>query len=331
MQRRSFAALLALACAFAPFASPPAAAQGSATSPGFDHAVRVIVPFAPGGTSDILARILAPELTRSIGQPVVVENRPGAAGNIGADAVAKSAPDGHTLLLIDAGILATAPSLFTRLPFDVKRDLAPVSMLIYAPYIVAVHPSLPAQDAAGLVAYAKAHPGRINAATSGIGGANHLAALVLAGHWATEVMPVPYRGGSAALAAVAAGEANLIVNGATATQPFVTSGQLRGIAVSGPRRLAALPLVPTFAELGWPAQESGTYQGVLAAGGTPPALLARWEREFRAALAQPAIAARIAELGGEPRVEGGEAFGLWLDRETENWRGVIRAARIQLD
>ncbi|MCQ4161581.1 tripartite tricarboxylate transporter substrate-binding protein [Roseomonas sp. GC11] len=326
--RRGLAALLLpLSLGLLPLAlgAPAARAQD------FTHSLRIVVPFAPGGTSDILARILAPELTRSIGQSVVVENRPGAAGNIGADAVAKSAPDGHTVLLIDAGILATAPSLFSKLPFDVKRDLTPVSMLIYAPYIVAVHPSLPVQDGAGLAAYARSNGARINVAHSGIGGANHLAALVLAGHWRAELTQVPYRGGAAALAAAASGEANLIVNGATATQPFVTGGQLRGIAVSGPRRLAALPQVPTFAELGWPAQESGTYQGILVAGGTPPAMVARLEKEFRQALAQPAIAARVAELGGDIRTEGPAAFRGWLERETESWGQVIRAARISLD
>ncbi|MBL6456073.1 tripartite tricarboxylate transporter substrate binding protein [Belnapia sp. T6] len=299
--------------------------------PAFDHTIRIIVPFAPGGTSDILARILAPELTRQLGQSVVVENRPGAAGNLGADAVAKAAPDGHTILLIDAGILATAPSLYSRLPFDIRRDLAPATMLIYAPYILAVHPSLPAQDAAGLVAFAKANPNRVNVAHSGIGAANHLTALMLAQHWGVEPVFVPYRGGAAALAAAGSGEANLIINGATATQPFVQNGTLRGIAVSGPHRLPPFPALPTFRELGWPAVDSGTWQGVLLPGGTPPAMLARWDEVLRATLAQPEIARRIGDLGGEVRAEGPAAFRAWLDSETESWGTIIRANNVKLD
>ncbi len=275
--------------------SSAAARAQLAAAPAFDHAVRIVVPFAPCGTSDILARLLAPELSRSFGQNVVVENRSGASGNLGADLVAKAPPDGHTALLINAGILATAPSLFARLPFDPKRDLAPATMLIFAPYILAVHPSLPVADAADLVAFAKAQPARLNVAHSGIGAANHLTALILAQHWgAAGATMVPYRGGSAALAAAASGEANLIANGATATQPFVQNGSLRGIAVSGPRRLPAFPDLPSFAELGWPAVESGTWQGALLPGATPAPAVARWEAELRALLARPEMARRVA-------------------------------------
>ena len=197
MNRR---ALLGLAAGT--LALPRLGAQGQP----LDRALRIIVPFAPGGTSDILARILAPDLTRAFGQSVVVENRTGAGGNIGADLVAKSPPDGHTLLLIDVSTLATAPSLYTRLPFDLKRDLAPVTMLIYAPYILAVHPSVPARNTAELVAHARANPQRVNVAHAGIGVGNHLTGLLVTQHWGADLTQVPYRGGAAALTAVAAGE-----------------------------------------------------------------------------------------------------------------------------
>lgn len=330
MRRRAVLRLLPAAPALA--IAPASLAQ---PVPAFDHSIRVIVPFAPGGTSDILARILAPDLSRALGQTVVVENRPGAAGNLGADAVAKAAPDGHTILLIDAGILATAPSLFTRLSFDARRDLAPATMLLYAPYILAVHPSLPVRDAAALVAFAKAETGRINVAHSGIGAANHLTALMLAQHWGVSgpsgPTMVPYRGGAAALAAVASGEANLIINGATATQGFVQNGTMRGIAVSGPKRLAAFADLPTFAELGWPATESGTWQGALLPAATPAPMVARWDRELRAVLARPETARRIADLGGEVRAEGPDAFRAWMEREIATWGEVIRANAIHLD
>lgn len=319
MKRRAIFALAA-----SPLAAP-------ALAQTFDRPFRLVVPFAPGGTSDILARILAPELTRLLGQNVVVENRSGAAGNLGAQLVAQSNPDGQTMLLIDTGVLATAPSLYSRLPFDPSKDLATVNLLIYAPYVLAVHPSLPAQNAAELVAFAKANPNRINIANSGVGAANHLTSLMLAAHWGATVTQVPYRGGAAALAAVTGGEAQLIVNGATATAPFVKDGRLRGIAVSGPRRLADMPDLPTFAELGWPAAESGTFQGVLVQGATPAPIVARLDAAFREALAVPAVARRMAELGADVRALGPAPFRQWLATETETWGRVVRANNVSLD
>jgi tripartite-type tricarboxylate transporter receptor subunit TctC len=302
-----------------------------AMAQNLDRPVRFVVPFAPGGTSDIIARLLSPELTKSFGQNVVVENRTGASGNIGADLVAKSQPDGHTMLIIDVSTLATAPSLYTRFPFDLKRDLAPVTMLIYAPYILAVHPSVPVNNAAELVAYAKANPTKVNVGHAGIGVGNHLTGLLVTQHWGADLTQVPYRGGAAALTAVASGEAQMLINGATATAPFCKQGQLRAIAVTGPRRLPDFPDVPTFKELGWPAAESGTWQGVLVQGGTPPAMVERLSRDLRAAMAVPAVAERITAIGGENRAEGPESFRRWLDNEIEVWGRVVRANNIKLD
>jgi tripartite-type tricarboxylate transporter receptor subunit TctC len=302
-----------------------------AMAQNLDRPVRFVVPFAPGGTSDIIARLLSPELTKSFGQNVVVENRTGASGNIGADLVAKSQPDGHTMLIIDVSTLATAPSLYTRFPFDLKRDLAPVTMLIYAPYILAVHPSVPVNNAAELVAYAKANPTKVNVGHAGIGVGNHLTGLLVTQHWGADLTQVPYRGGAAALTAVASGEAQMLINGATATAPFCKQGQLRAIAVTGPRRLPDFPDVPTFKELGWPAAESGTWQGVLVQGGTPPAMVERLSRDLRAAMAVPAVADRITAIGGENRAEGPESFRRWLDNEIEVWGRVVRANNIKLD
>ncbi|MBX9749798.1 MAG: tripartite tricarboxylate transporter substrate binding protein [Roseococcus sp.] len=324
MNRRHLLALPALAL-------PGLASPSTLRAQSFDRPFRLVVPFAPGGTSDILGRILAPELTRLLGQNVVVENRSGAAGNLGAELVARSAPDGQTLLLIDTGVLATAPALFSRLPFDATRDLAPVNLLIYAPYILAVHPSVPAANAAELVALARRAPNSLNVAHSGVGAANHLTALMLTQAWGAELTQVPYRGGAAALAAVTGGEAQLIINGATATAPFVKDGRLRGIAVSGPRRLAEFPDLPTFAELGWPARESGTWQGVLVQGATPAPIIARLDEAFRQALAVPNVARRMAELGAEIRAMGPAPFRQWLAGETESWGRVVRANNIKLD
>lgn len=313
-----------------------AAAPGLARAQGPPGPLRLVVPFAPGETSDILARILAPQVSQRLeGRAVVVENRTGAAGNLSAELVARSAPDGSATLITDVGVLATAPALFGRLWFDPRRDLAPVTMLIYAPHILAVHPSVPARTAAELAELARRQPPALNVANSGVGAANHLTALLLAQHWGLggsgEPTQVPYRGGAAALTAVAGGEAQLLINGATATAPFVRDGRLRGLAVSGPRRLPDLPDLPTFAELGWPAPDSGTWQGVLTAGPTPEPVVARIEGAFRGALADPAIARRMAELGADIRAEGPASFRRWLEAETEAWGRVVRANTIRLD
>ena len=322
MHRRALLRASLAAGVLSPLAAPALRAQGSADA-RFDHSLRIVVPNAPGGTSDILARLLAPELTKALGQSVVVENRTGAAGNIGADVVAKSAPDGHTLLLMDVSTLAINPSLFPRMPFDVQKDLAPVSMIIYAPYLAAVKNALPPKNAAELAAYLKGRAGGLNMANAGVGSLTHLTSVEIGAALGGDVTHVPYRGGAPAVLAVASGEADMIINGATATQPYVVNGQMRGIAVSGPKRLAALPDVPTFREVGWPMADAGTWQGVMVQGNTPPALIRRLEVALREAVAQPAMTARLAELGGEPRTEGPEAFRTWLASSTREFGAVV--------
>ncbi|HEY4254693.1 MAG TPA: tripartite tricarboxylate transporter substrate binding protein [Roseomonas sp.] len=307
------------------------AAPGLLRAQEFTQPFRMIVPNAPGGTSDILARLIAPSLTQRLGQNVVVENRAGAGGNIGADFVAKSRPDGATMLVLDVSVLATNPFLFQRMPFDVGRDLAPVQMLIYAPYILAVNNSLPVQDAASLVDYAKRNPGRLNAANSGTGTLSHLAALSLASAWGTEMTSVPYRGGAPALMALVTSEANLTLAGATQSMPFVVQNQMRGIAVTGQHRFPNLPNLPTFHELGWPEPDAGTWQGLLVQGQTPPAVIARLEREIAAVLNEDAIKTRIGELGGEVRADGAEAFRTRLTQQTESYGRIIRANNVRLE
>jgi tripartite-type tricarboxylate transporter receptor subunit TctC len=262
---------------------------------------------------------------------VIVENRTGAGGNIGADYVAKSAPDGTTMLLLDVSVLATNPFLFSRLPFDAEKDLATVNMLIYAPYIIAVRNALPVQDAAGLAAYVKANPGKLNFGNAGAGTLTHLVSVALAASWGGEMTQVPYRGGAPALLAVVSGEADLTMAGATQSMPYVTQGQMRGIAVSGPHRLASLPALPTFAELGWPHPNAGTWQGVLVQGGTPPAVVAKLEDALRQVMQEPAVRERVAQLGGEPRTEGAQAFRDQLRADTASLGKVIREHKITLD
>ncbi|MGO4127373.1 Bug family tripartite tricarboxylate transporter substrate binding protein [Inquilinus sp. YAF38] len=304
-------------------------AAGSASAQNFERTVRIVVPYAPGGTSDTLARIIAPQLSEAIGQTVVVENKPGAAGNIGADAVAKADPDGHTLLLADVGSIATAPGLFSDLSYDPLKDLAPVGMIMFVPYVLAVNKDLPVNTAAELVDYAKANPGKLAVANSGIGGVNHITAVAMAKDLGIQWKTVPYRGGSAATQAVVSGESKVIINGATATLPFVANGQLRGIAVTGTDRIASAPDIPTFTEAKLPAADVGSWQGLLTTAGSPPALVDKLNQALGEILKKPEVAERIAQQGGRVVAGPPADLGSWLATNTEAWGKVIADAGIK--
>lgn len=325
MTLRLLKAAVAAVALCAGLSAAPALAQS------FERPVRIVVPFAPGGTSDILARLIAPKLQEAVGQPVVVENKPGAAGNIGADAVAKARPDGHTLLLMDIGSLAVAPSLFPDLSYNVEADLAPVGMVMFGPYVLAVNPSVPAKNVAELVAYAKANPGKLAVANSGVGALNHITAVALARSLGIEWKNVPYKGGAAASRAVVSGESNVIINGVTATLPFVTSKQLVGVAVTGEKRLPALPDVETFKEAKLPLDDAGTWQAILTTGKTPPEVVAKLNAELQKILALPEIQEKIAEQGGMVRPGTADAVKTWLSTNTKAWGEIIRAADIKVN
>jgi tripartite-type tricarboxylate transporter receptor subunit TctC len=320
-RRATFAGLLAAA----------AIACGSANAQNFTKQVHIIVPYAPGGTSDILARLIGPKLSEAIGQPVIVENKPSASGNIGADFVAKQPGDGHTLLITDVGTLATQPSLVKKLSFDVQKDLVAVTMVMFSPYLFAVHPSIPAGTFDELIAYSKANPGKLNVGNSGVGSIQHLTALVVQKKRGIDWGHVPYRGGAAAIRAVVANESNVIFNGALPTIPFVAQNQLKGIAVSGEKRLAKLPNLPSFKEINMPIVETGSWQGFLSSKGTPPAMTARLNAEIRKVLAMPEIANRIVDLGGDIQTGSPEEFAGWMTKAIAEWGQVAKAEGIQLD
>jgi tripartite-type tricarboxylate transporter receptor subunit TctC len=304
----------------------------SASAQEFSGTVRIIIPYAAGGTSDIVARLIAPHLQKAINANVIVENKPGANGNIGADAVAHAKPDGHTLLFCDLVALIASPSLYgKKLTFSVERDLAPVSIVLFAPYILAVHPSVPVNSVNDLVKYSKANPGKLALAVSGIGHANQLTGIQLAKGWGVNWKYVAYKGGADAIRGVVANESQVIINGATATQPFVVQDQLKGLAVSGDKRLAALPKLPTWKELKLPASDNGSWQGFLTTAGSPKNLVDRLNKEITKIIAMPEIKKKIVDLGGE--VKGGSPadFTKWIKKNTVELNKVVAEAGIKLE
>src|SRR5215204_4592594 len=261
--------------------------------------IRIIVPYPPGGTSDILARAIGQKLTDALGQPILVENKPGANGNLGADLVAKSPPDGYTLLLADIGAIAISPSLY-KLPFDPVTDFAPVTMVAYSPHILVVHPSVPVSNTKELITLAKSKPGKLNFAASSVGSAPHLAGIEFASRAGVDWAYIPYKGGAQAITDMAGGQADVMFNGMLATYPHVKSGKLKILAVSSAKRMSAIRDVPTVAEsAGLTGFQTGSWQGILAPLNTPKDVIARLSTEIAKILNTPEMTERLAVQGAE--------------------------------
>jgi len=291
--------------------------------------VEIVVPFAPGGGTDLIARVLAERLSETLRQRFVVINRPGASTNIGTAAVANAPGDGYTLLLTSIS-LAANPSLYRKLAFDPQRDLAPVILIANSPSILVVNPSLPVNSVGELVAQLKARPGALNYAPYGAGSGPHLAAGLFQDVTGTRMQHAPYGGGNPATLGVLRGEVHLLLAGSLAVLPLIQSGGLKALAIAAEQRAAALPDVPTFREQGIDYL-TGTWFGLLAPAKTPPEIITLLNREVLAALRGDAVRARVAEQGAD--VVGGspEDFARFLKQETERLSAVIRRANIQLD
>jgi len=285
--------------------------------------IRLIVPYAAGGTSDILARQIGPKLTEAWGQPVVIENKTGANGNVGADFVAKSDKDGYTLLITDLGGLVISASVY-KLAFDPSKDFAPVVMVSYSPHVLAVHPSVPVKNVKELVDYAKQNPGKLNFAVSGIGGAPQLAGIEFAQRVGVKWTYIPYKGGSDAVAAVAAGQADVLFNGMLATWPTVQGGRLRALAISSAQRVPTAPETPTVAEQGLSGFETGSFQGVVGPAGIPREIVSKLNSELIKVLALEEMRERFAKQGTEVRTGTPEALGQWLKTEQARWAKVVK-------
>ncbi len=310
----------------AAFAASAALAQGFPGKP-----IRIVVPYAPGGTSDILARQIGPKLTEAWGQPVVVENKPGANGNVGADFVAKSPADGYTLLLTDVGGLVISASVYPRLPFNPSQDFSPVVMVSYSPHVLAVHPVVKARNVKELIELARANPGKLNFAVSGIGGAPQLAGIEFAQRTGVQWTYIPYKGGSDAVAAVAAGQAEVLFNGMLATWPTVQGGRLRALGISSAQRVPAAQDTPTVAEQGLPGFETGSFQGVVGPSGVAKEVIAKLNGQLIRVLNTPEMKERFAKQGTEVRTGTPESFGTWLSAEQAKWARVVRESGAKFD
>jgi tripartite-type tricarboxylate transporter receptor subunit TctC len=291
--------------------------------------LRIVVPYPPGGSSDIIARAISQPLSEALGQSVIVENKAGANGNVGAEFVAKSAPDGYTLLLCDTGALAISPAVYTKLAFDPSKDLRGTTMLAYSPHLLVVHPSVAANNLKELVALSKKT--ELNFAVTATGSAPHLAGVALERASGARWQYIPYKGGVQAVQDTVAGQTQVLMNGMLATLPQVQGGKLKVLGVSKKTRMPLIGDVPTIAEQGLPGYESGTWQGALVPQGTPDAIVARLNTELVRIIRSPDIRARLAGQGAEVVTMTPAEQDKFFQAERTRWAQVVAQGNIKID
>jgi tripartite-type tricarboxylate transporter receptor subunit TctC len=301
----------------------PVYGQGFPSKP-----LRIIVPFAPGGSTDIFARLVAERLSVNLAQPVVVENRAGASGNIGADAVAKAPADGYTILMATTGVMAINNALFKSMPYDAAKDFEPVIFIASITNVLAVPADLPAKNVAELVALAKKDPGKLTFASSGAGSSTHLSAELFKGMAGLDVVHVPFKGSGQALIDVVAGRVTMIFDNMPSALPHIKGGKLRALGVTGSRRSSALPDVPTIAEAGVPGYESLSWSGFAVPAGTPREVVQRLNRETAVILLAPEMRQKLAEQGADAVGGPPESFAEHARREREKWGRLVRERNI---
>jgi tripartite-type tricarboxylate transporter receptor subunit TctC len=290
--------------------------------------VRLIVPFASGGASDILARLIGQWLSERMGQPFVIELRPGAGGNVGTEAVVNAPPDGHTLLMVNAAPSAINATLYDKLSFNFLRDIAPVGGVVRTPLVLQVNPGFAPKTVPELIAYAKARPGMINMASAGNGTPPHVAGELFKMMAGIDIVHVPYRGGGPALVDLLGGQVQMMFGVITSSVEYIRAGKLRALAVSTAMRAEALPDLPTVGDF-LPGYEASDWYGICAPKGTPAEIVGRLNAEINAGLADPRLKARLAELGGTPLPGSPAAFGKLIADETEKWGKVVRTAHMK--
>jgi len=315
-----------LICAVAAVVATGAGAQTYPSKP-----VTLVNAFPPGGSTDIIARQLAAKLSQRFGQQVVVDNRAGASGTIGAASVARAEPDGYVMLFGVAANLAVAPAVLKSLPYDPVKSFAPVVEVARGPYVLTVNPSVPAKDLAEFVAYAKQNPGKLNYGSPGQGSVHHLVNEMLKQAAGIDMVHVPYKGGAPMYTAVVAGEVQVLIDGMPGPLAHIRSGKIRALGVTGDKRLAVLPAVPSFAEQGVRGVDAQFWWGIVVPAGTPQPVIARLNAEITRALADPEIKATFENQNIDPSPGTPEAFGAWIAAERVRWAEVVAKAGIKLD
>ena len=293
--------------------------------------IRVIVPYAPGGNVDISARIIAPPLGEALGQTVVVDNRPGAGGNLGAALVAKATPDGYTLLVGSSGPLSVNPVIFKKLPYDSLKDFAPISTVQAVPLVVLASPKAGFNSIADVVAAAKSRPGKVTMASAGAGTTNHFAIELFASMANIKVLHVPYKGSGPALSELLGGQVETMVDQLAASIGYVKDGRLKVLAVTTPQRAAALPNVPTLDELGYKGYQASTLLGLLAPAGTPKPVVAKLNAAVRKVMDNSAVAERFRGLGANPGASSPEQFSARIRDELAQWRALVKKLNLKFE
>lgn len=293
--------------------------------------IRMIVPYAPGGNVDISARIVAPHLTEVLGQTVVVDNRPGGGGNLGASLVAKSTPDGYTLLVGSSGPLSVNPVVYKNLSYDSVKDFAPLSTVQSVPLVVLAGPKSRINSIADLVASAKARPGKLTMASAGAGSTNHFAIELFSSMAGMKVLHVPYKGSGPALSELLGGQVETMIDQLTASIGYIKDGRLRVLAVTTPRRAGALPNVPTLDELGYKGYQAATLLGLLAPAGTPKSVVNKLNAAIRKIMDNPAVSDRFRGLGTEPGASSPEEFSKHIREELAQWRALVKKLDLKFE
>lgn len=295
--------------------------------------VHMIIPFAPGGASDFVGRIIQPGLAEALGQPIVIDNRPGASGNIGMEAAARSAPDGYTIYLGNIGTIAINPGVFTKLRVDPRKDFIAVTQVVDVPGVLIAHPSFPPKSVKEFIAYAKANPGKVNYASPGSGSQNRLEMEKLRNAAGLDMVHVPYKGGAGpAVAGIVTGETQIMFVTASSAMPMIKAGRIRVLAVTAPKRLVPLPDVPTMSEAGFPGFESGSWQGLFVPAGTPKAIVERLYAVAIKVMQSPEVIERLSHGGVEAVTSRSpQAFAEFVSTEADRWGKAARQAGATVD